>query len=197
MASRSFASSADSGSSSNNTRGRLTNARRQRNALTLAAGQLVGFAIAESIELHEPQGFFDTLLDLCLCNARHLESVGDIIEHSHVRKNGVGLKHHIYRTAVRIHAFHIHAIDGYRPFTGYFESGKHSQQGCLPTSRWTQQREELTLRDLERNVVDGSHDIAEAFADILYRYDGLTLGHGFSSLPCRSDFGSAATMPWR
>jgi hypothetical protein len=101
------------------------------------------------LKAHEPQDFVDTLRDLRLCNAGYLEAVGDVIEHLHVRKNGVGLKHHIYRAVVRIDTFHILPVDSYPSFAGNFESGEHPQQGCLSAPGWTQKREELALGNLQ------------------------------------------------
>src|SRR6185503_9058892 len=47
-----------------------------------------------------------------------------------------------------------------------FKSGQHSQRGCLATPRWTKQHDELTIADLQRQIVDDGRS-AKVLADVL------------------------------
>jgi len=70
---------------------------RQRNALTLAAGQLAGIAVGQPIELHQIEQFLDACADRGLVLADgtrlHAQAKGDVFEHRHVAEQRVVLEH--------------------------------------------------------------------------------------------------------
>ncbi len=61
---------------------------------------------------------------------------------------------------------HIHAIDQNASLARRFEAAQHAQKRRLAAARSAQQREELTLFDLEIDLVDRG-EIAETLGDSL------------------------------
>jgi hypothetical protein len=61
--------------------------------LLLSAGQLARPSPLEAREADETQGFLDPPPDLGLPEAPHRERKGDVVEHRHVREQGVALEH--------------------------------------------------------------------------------------------------------
>src|SRR5262249_21559518 len=74
---------------------------RQREALLLAAGKLGGVAIDQLIERDRVEHAHHPLADLLLGQPAHLEWERRVLEHVHVRPDGVGLEHHAEIALVR------------------------------------------------------------------------------------------------
>ena len=74
---------------------------RQCHTLTLTAGKLVRFAFGELLHMHESQHLIHPTGDFSLRQLVLLEAKGNVLLHRHVRKQGIGLKHHINRTQIR------------------------------------------------------------------------------------------------
>ena len=68
---------------------------RQRNALLLAARQLVWLALRIRFELHQLQHLRDALFDLRLGHAITVQTKGNVVPHRQVREQGVALEHHV------------------------------------------------------------------------------------------------------
>jgi hypothetical protein len=103
ISSRSFLSSADSGSSISTTRGSNTSAARQRHALLLAARQLLRRCAGQMAQPHLVQrgghaGGGGGRVDLA-----HLQRKGHVLRHRHVREQRVALEHHAHVALVRRH----------------------------------------------------------------------------------------------
>ena len=65
----------------------------ERDALPLAAGELVDAALAEAFELHERQRGRDPRPDVAARNAARLERKGDVVGDAHMREQRVVLEH--------------------------------------------------------------------------------------------------------
>ena len=100
MRSLSLASRLLSGSS--NSRPRLHDqGARQRHPLLLPAGELVRIAVVVVGEADDAELLFDELADLVLLMlALHLQRIGDVVEHGHMRPDGIGLEDHAEVPAV-------------------------------------------------------------------------------------------------
>jgi hypothetical protein len=144
--------------------GPLDQRARERHALLLAAGQLVRLALGEAAELHEFQHGGHALGDLRLRHAVLLQAEGDILLDVHVRKQRVGLEHHVHGPLVRRHARHVLAVDQNAAGTRCFEAAEHAQQRGLAAAGRSQQAENLALIDLQADVIDRL-EIAERFGD--------------------------------
>ena len=100
ICSRSFLSSADSGSSSKQHLRPHDQRAGQRDALALAAGQLGGAALAEAGERHLRQRLVDAALLFHAVEPQPLQPVGDVLLDVEMREDGVALEHHVGRPAV-------------------------------------------------------------------------------------------------
>ena len=58
-------------------------------------------------------------------------------------KQGIGLKHHVDRTVIRLDGLHVLPVDDDLSLGGYFETGQEPQQRCFATARWAKQAGQL------------------------------------------------------
>ena len=121
----------------------------QRHALALAAGQLVGARAPKPVEPDHRQRVFDPARSSVARQRSLAQAIGDIVEHIEVRKNRVGLEHHVGGPPVRRHVGHALAVERDRAAVGKLEARDHAQQGGLAAARRSQQREEFAAPDRE------------------------------------------------
>ena len=145
VCSRSFLSSAASGSSSKQQLGPLDQAAGERHPLALAAGELVRLAPRERGELHQRQGFFHPRRDLGARNLVLAQAEGDVARHRHVGEERVGLEHHVDRPPVGRQRGQIHAVEQEGAIARRLEAREHAEQGGLAAAGGPQQGEELAL----------------------------------------------------
>ncbi len=112
----------------------------ERDTLFLTAGQFVRFATAKRFELDQSQHFCDARLDDVFRQSRLNEPEGDVLFDVHMRKQRIGLKHHIHGPQMRRHIGHIHAADQHAPLLRRFESGDEPQQCRLAATRRAEQK---------------------------------------------------------
>lgn len=67
------------------------------------------------------------------------------------------LEHHFYITLVGRSVQDRVALDVDVAAARVFEPGDHTHQGCLPASRWSQDRKEGTFGDFEGDVLNGAN----------------------------------------
>ena len=138
---------------------------RERNALTLATGQLVWVAIEQLVELEDRGRAFDGLADVLLRLLGHLKREGDVLEDGHVRIERVVLEDHRHVALDRVDEVHEPVPD--RDLAGgrILEPRDQPQDRALPTAGRPQQHEELAVLDAERYVVHRD-DVAEALRQV-------------------------------
>ncbi len=138
----------------------------ERHPLRLAAGDLGGPALLEARELHEVQHLGDPLLDLLVGDALPAQPEGDVVEDREVGKEGVVLEHRVDVPLVRRQPGDVLALqlDGSR--RGLLEAADHPEGRGLAAPRWAEEAEELTVHDLEVDVVDG-----DGIAELLHHLD--------------------------
>ncbi|MNR35253.1 hypothetical protein D3C85_1530850 [compost metagenome] len=103
----------------------------QGHPLALPAGQLIGLAIGQFSKLCGAQHLIDPLADLRLRQALHLQAVGNVLAHSHVGKQRIGLEHQVQRPLVGRQRRDVQAVEVDAASAGGFESGEHAQQRGL------------------------------------------------------------------
>ena len=136
---------------------------RQRHALALAAGELIGGAALQPFEPHRGQHGLDRAAQRRLRQLQLAQAIGDIVEDIEMRKDRVGLEHHVGGPQMRRHAVHGLAIDDDGAAVRRLEAGDHPQQGGLAAAGWAEQREEFAARHLQADVIHHRR-AAEAFA---------------------------------
>ncbi len=137
---------------------------RQRHALALAAGQLIGPARAEPLELDEREHLLDPGGDRLLRQPVLAQAECDVPGNGEVGKQRVALEHHVDGTPMRRDRRDVLSGEQHAAFVGDFEAGEDAQQGGLAAARRPQQREELAVMDVEAEPVHRGH-IGKAFRD--------------------------------
>ncbi len=179
---RSFRSSALSGSSSSSSLGRFDQRARERDALLLAAGELARQPVRHAFQADQRRAPRDAQLAAPRhCDAAAARAVGDVVEHAHVRKQRVVLEHRVdaaggtaaprRRRRHRPPAFRCPAATKPRDA---------AQQRGLAASARAEQRDELALRHVERQLVQ---DLARRRRTWQQPADGKQwLRHGLQAL---------------
>ncbi len=136
----------------------------ERDALLLAARQLVRLALGERGQLDHGQHLGDAGGDLVLGHAFLPEAEADIRLDRHVREERIGLEHHVARAPVGRHAGQALPVQQHVALGRVLEAGHHAHHGGLAAARRPQQGEELALVDRQGNIVDRG-EVAEALGD--------------------------------
>src|SRR5918994_4973105 len=127
---------------------------RERDPLLLAAREHVRLTPLEAGELHQLAGLCDPGVQLLTLYAASPEAEGHVVEDVEVGEDGVGLEDGVYGPPVGRHPAHRVPVDGDTAPGRFFETGDHPQRRGLAAPARSQQREELALVDVEREVTD-------------------------------------------
>ncbi len=176
ICSRSFRSSAPSGSSSSSTFGLFTSARQAPRA---AAGRrrAAGLAGAVAGELDHLQCLFGFAVALGLGHALDHQAIGDVVENIEVREEGIVLEDRVDVAAIGRHALGGFAEDLDMAKTSAARSRQSGAGRSSCRSRRAEHGEEFTWLDPQVDGIDGFH--AAEMARDLREGDGC--GHGDSS----------------
>ena len=168
--------------------GMLGEAARQRHALALTAGELIGPALAQLGDLEQIEHLADPLGAFLARHAVLFEPELHVLLHGHVREQGVGLEHHVDGAGIGRDVGDIDPVDVDPPAGGMLQSRQQAQQGRFAAAGAAQEREELALEDVQAHVVDRI-DIAEFLGDALDAHIGRRLGilPGFQLAPFGGD----------
>ncbi len=90
-----------------------------------------------------------------------LERVGDVVEHAHMRIQGVVLEDHGHVARAGRQVGHVTTSDGDASGRGPFEPGDGAQQRRLATARRSEQGEELAVFDAQIEPVEGANTATE------------------------------------
>jgi len=80
-----------------------------------------------------------------------------------MRKECIRLEHRVDRSLVGRSDTHLFAEDLDRTFRGKLEAGNHSQRSRFAAPGWSEQREELTVTNIDIDSVYGDYFITEPF----------------------------------
>ena len=125
---------------------------------------------------NDAQELRDPLAMLVARDALHLEPERDVVVDRHVGEQRVLLEDHVHGASVRQHVRDVVAVQQHAAGVGALEARDHAERRRLPAAAGAEQREELAVADLERDVVDGGV-AAEALADAL-EDDGVAAVRG-------------------
>ena len=144
-------------------------------ALLLAAGELVGHALAVAGEADLGEGGVDAAGDLVLREPAELQAEGDVPEDVHVGPEGVALEDHAGRALLRGGAGDVLAVDGDGARGRGLEAADHPEQRRLAGAGGAEQAHELAVGDGQVEGVDGA-DGAEGLGDVADVEDGHVRG---------------------
>ena len=142
----------------------------EREALLLPAAQLRRGALLQAVQVHERERAQDAVAHFRAGELTRalLQRKRHVVEHVHMRPNGVGLKHHPHRAAMRRNPSAVaprhqrRALQRDLAVVRALQPSDAPQRRGLAASRRPQQREERPRLDLER--------------DVLYRMDFALIG---------------------
>ena len=100
---------------------------RQRHALLLAAGKLVGLALLEALEFDERYHLGDAGGDIGSGHPGALQAERDIVPHRQMRKQRVVLEHHVDRPLMRQQLRNVPAVEQNPALVRRLEAGEHPQ----------------------------------------------------------------------
>ena len=126
----------------------------KRDALLLAARELVGVALGQGAETHELERLPPTPADLLSREPAHPEPEGDILEHREVRKERVVLEHERHVARVDGRFCDIDAAQADPSPVRRINPGDHAQDRGLAAAGGPEEGEELAAPDRE---VDAGH----------------------------------------
>ena len=126
----------------------------ERDALLLAAGELVRLALRHVGQAHDLEQLHHAGLDDVVRRLLVAQAERHVLEHVHVGEQRVVLEHGVDVALVGRGARDVLAVQQDPPGGGLFEPGDHPQRGGLAAARRTEHREELALGDVEVGGLD-------------------------------------------
>ena len=139
-----------------------------RDALALAAGELVGPAVEQRLDLQERRRMGDLALDLGLGGLGHPEAERHVLAHAHARVERIGLEHHRDAAVLGLLPGDVALADPDLPAADLEQPGDRVEQRGLAAARGPEQHDELALLDLEVEAVEHPHAL-ESDRDLAYR----------------------------
>src|SRR5258708_27272276 len=103
---------------------------------------------------------------------RYPQGIGRILEHAHMRPDGIGLEHHSNIAVIERYVFpgrgieHFDSADLDAAGIRRLQPGNGAQRRGLAAARWTEQREQLAFGDVEVDAQDAAAGLSLE-ADIL------------------------------
>ena len=157
---------------------------RQRHALLLTAGQLVGHTTLHARQLHQIKDPHDPLLDLVLGHLPQLQAVGHVVEYVVVRQQGVALEHHggVPLVGCQLVDGLVAQID--LALVGAFKACDHAQGGGLAAAGGPQQRHKAARLDGQGGILHRVEILAGLgiLIDLGYMLEPNALFHFFHGL---------------
>jgi hypothetical protein len=163
MASRSLASSAESGSSRRNSLGFRASARA---IATRWRWPPDSCETGRSMTPDQLEQLLGPLAAGALVDAPDLEAVGDVLADRKVREQGERLKHHAEVALVRGRTGEVLAVEPDATGGRRLQARNAAQQGGLAAARWPEQADQLAVRELEIDI-DQRRELAERLAHMV------------------------------
>ena len=140
----------------------------ERDALLLAAGQLVRAALLVAAEVDQFERLADPPGGLVLGDALALEPEGDVVADVQVGEQRVVLEDHVDRALVRRVVGDVATAQQDGAAGRQLETADHPERRGLAAAGRAEQREELPGADLQRDAVDRA-DLAESLLEVEQR----------------------------
>ena len=162
-----------------------------RHALALSAGELLWLAFEKRADVEDPGGVLDPDPDLVFRDLFEAQAERHVLEHRHVRVQGVILKHHGDVAILRRHVIHYGAA--HQDFAGadVLQACDHAQRRALAAARRPHQNDELLVQDFQIDPPHGG-GVVIVLGHLAQRY----LGHRSVSMVCSRGKVACAPSPW-
>ena len=136
-------------------RGQVDKRAGERDTLPLAARELPRLGLGAVGEAHELEHLAHATRDLGLLDLLAAEAEGDVLEQREMLEERIALEHRVDVAAIGRHVLDGLALEQDVALVGLLEARDHAQRRRLATSRRPEDREELALRDVEVEMLDG------------------------------------------
>ncbi len=136
-------------------------------ALPLAAGEGLGLAVQQLLDVQDLGRLVHALVDLLLGELADLQPEGHVLVHGHVRVQGVVLEHHGDVPVLGRHVVHQLAVDVELPGGDLLQAGDHAQGGGLAAARRADQHHELLVVDRDAAIIHRQYAALVHFLDVL------------------------------
>src|SRR5438309_2846857 len=153
-----------------------------RDTLPLAAGQVPRPLLQHLREPQNPRRILDAPADFDPVDSPHLQAEAHVVEHVHVRVEGVVLEDHRHVARLRRQVVDDVAADADHSRRDLLEAGDHPQRARLPATGGPDEDHELPVFDLEVELVDRASPVG---VDLRQPFE-LDGGHGPGTLEARS-----------
>ena len=162
----------------------------QSDTLTHSAGELTRFVVRPALEPDHREGPLGPAPTIGTIDALDLQTVGGVLPHRPVRKEGEVLEDHGYPPAADLAQFllgdagQVLVVEGHVTRGDREESVHHSDQRGLAGPRQAHDDEDLSLVDIEGGIDDGGR--RTFFPEIITRLAGLESPHGGGRTPTKN-----------
>ena len=126
--------------------------------LLLTAGQLVRITVAIFLDPHGFERAHNGFFDLGLAHLFDLQTERDVLEHGHVRPQGVALEHQVQTAVFRLLIEGLvgvddrTAVDGHGAMLRLFKAGDNAQGGGFAAAGRAEQRHKIAVLDREVDI---------------------------------------------
>ena len=154
-----------------------------RDALALAARELRRLALEELLEAEQRRDLVDARPDLGLRRPPHLQAVAEVLADAHVRVQRVALEDHRDVAMARREVGDVAPADRDLARGHLLEAGDRAEQRRLAAAGRPDERDELAVADLERDVVDGDDVARETFVMFRSSISAMRPRYGYHISP--------------
>src|SRR5438105_2890828 len=127
----------------------------ERHALALPARELLRLTLQELVEVEDLRRFAHPPVDLLPRHVLVAKPEREVVVDRHVRVERVRLEDHRDVASARCDVVHDPVADQDPPVRDLLEPGEHPERGALPAPRGPDEDEELSILDLDGEVLDG------------------------------------------
>ena len=106
-----------------------------------------------SFQIYQLKGVFDFIMNIGTALFLQLQSKGNIVCNTHMRKQRVLLKHRVDVTFVGRQSSDILSLKNHTPLIGHDKSADHTQRCGLPASGRSQQSHKLIFTDIDAQII--------------------------------------------
>ena len=126
----------------------------QSDTLALAAGQSLGLAVQQVLDLKDLGSLMDAAVDLVLRGLAQLQTESDVFVDGHVGVQSVALEDHGDVAVLRGDVVDEAAADVHLALGDLLQTGDHAQGGGLTAARGADEDDKLLVLDLEVEIGD-------------------------------------------
>ena len=134
--------------------------------------------LCKFLQLHQLQHVFHALVQLVLGNPVSAQAKSHVVPHIHMRKQGVGLEHHVHGALIRGQVGDISVRQPNPPGGRSFKTCQHAQQSRFAAAGCAQQGKNFTSVDAQVDVVH-SQGVTKAFGQALDAQKNVGFIHGW------------------